>query len=145
MSWSYKITILYLGFVTIIITLITICSRNKEELVAMDYYAQELKYQDKIDATNNEFALKESIDHQVNEKQIVLSVPLNWLSKGLNGEIFFYCPANSKKDVGIKMQFDSTGKQFILKTRLLKGTYKMRLSWISEKKNYYKENIITVN
>jgi len=136
---------LYLGFIGIIITLVIIAGRNKEELVAKDYYSQELRYQEKIDAINNESALKESIDYEVGEKSIAFNLPGSLKLGNFSGEIFFYCPADSKKDAEFKMSFDHLGKQFISKTTLQKGIYKMKLSWIHEGKNYFKEHIITIN
>lgn len=144
-SWSYRITILYLGFVGIIVSLVIISSRNKEELVAKDYYSQELKYQDRIDAANNANALTKSIEHFIDEENIILTIPLTLLTKDLTGEIHFFCPSDSKKDKKIKLQFNVEGKQIVPKTSLHTGVYKMYLSWTSDHKNYFKENIITIN
>lgn len=144
LSWSYRITFLYLGFVGIIVTLVTISSRNKEELVAKDYYAQELRYQEKINAINNEKALPESISHMVNEEGITLSCP-PVMGKEVNGEISFYCPSNSKKDISFKMMFNEEGKQIISRNKLQSGIYKLKLSWNFSGKNYFKEEVITIN
>ncbi|MGZ3900705.1 MAG: FixH family protein [Bacteroidia bacterium] len=144
LSWSYRITFLYLGFVGIIVTLVTISSRNKEELVAKDYYAQELRYQDKINAINNEKALAESISHQVDESSITLMLPAV-LEKEISGEINFYCPADSKKDISFKMMFNKEGKQVISKSKVQRGIYKLRLSWNVSGKSYFKEEVITIN
>ncbi len=128
----------------IIITLVITASRNKEELVAKDYYSQELKYQDKIDAINNEAALVKSIDHEVKSDLIVLALPPNLLKNELSGEIVFYCPSDSKKDLKIKMEFDTAGKQFIPTKLLQKGVYGMKLSWDGNGKKYFKEHVITI-
>lgn len=144
LSWSYRIMFLYLGFVGIIVTLVTISSRNKEELVSKDYYAQELLYQDKINAINNEKALRESISHQVSESSVIFALPLEFIGK-INGDISFYCPADSKKDVSFKMLFGKEGQQIISKTELKKGIYKLRLSWNVSGKQYFKEDVITIN
>jgi len=50
MSWGKKITILYIGFVLLIVSMVTISASHKIELVSKDYYAQELDYQQKINA-----------------------------------------------------------------------------------------------
>jgi len=143
MSWAYRIIILYAGFVGIIITLITISSRNKEELVSKDYYAQELKYQDKIDAVSNEKLLPETITHSVNASAIVLYSPLNLLYD-LNGEIYFFCPSDSRNDKRLRMNFNKEGIQLINKSVLQPGIYKMKLSWKNSDKNYYREEVITI-
>jgi len=141
MSWSYRITALYLGFVGIIITLVVIASRQKIELESKDYYLQELKYQDKLDAIKNTNELTASITHIVNENAIVLNLPLE--QGTVTGEIYFFCPANSDNDVDVKMNFYN-GQQQIQKSLLRPGAYKMRLSWTAQNKNYFKEEVITI-
>ena len=46
MSWGIKITILYLGFVALILTLVFTCFGHKSELEYKDYYVRELKFQE---------------------------------------------------------------------------------------------------
>ncbi len=144
MSWSYRITILYLGFMAIILTLVTLSMKNSDELVAADYYSQELKYQDKIDAINNTNTLTESISHEINDKAIALSLPVGFKPAEVNGEIYFFCPSNSKFDLKIKMNFDASGKQVIAKYLLKPSAYKMNLTWTTGGKKYFKEEVINI-
>jgi len=41
MNWGLKITLLYVGFVAMILTLVFKASGEKVDLVTKDYYAQE--------------------------------------------------------------------------------------------------------
>jgi hypothetical protein len=118
--------------------------RQTVELESKDYYAQELKYQDRIDATNNANALSNSIEHEINGKQVILTMPAEQLSKDFYGEIYFFCPADGLRDVKVKMQFDANGKQVVDVAAMQKGAYKMKLSWKSNGKNFYKEDIISL-
>ena len=145
LSWSYRIVILYTGFVAIIVTLVTICMRQTVELESKDYYAQELKYQERIDATKNANALPNSIAHEVNGKQVILSIATELLTKDFSGEVYFFCPSDGLRDVKVKMQFDATGKQVLDVAAMQKGAYKMKLSWSSNGKAYYKEDVITLH
>lgn len=143
MSWSYRITILYLGFVAIIVTLVTIASRQKIELESKDYYLQELKYQDKMMAIENAGKLSWSIDHAVDVETVTFTIPAEHVTT-VSGEIYFFCPSNSDNDVKIKMNFDIDGKQIISKTKLKTGAYKLKLSWSVKGKDYFKEEVITI-
>ncbi len=143
MSWSYRITILYLGFVAIIVTLVTIASRQKIELESKDYYLQELKYQDKIEAIENTGKLTWNMQHSVDAENITLMIPSEYVSSVV-GEIYFFCPANSDNDLTVKMNFDKEGKQIISKSKLKAGAYKLKLSWSASGKNYFKEEVITI-
>ena len=53
MSWGTKIAFLYLSFATMIGVMVYKSVTQSVDLVAPNYYEQELKYQDKIDGINN--------------------------------------------------------------------------------------------
>ncbi|MEO6304352.1 MAG: FixH family protein [Bacteroidia bacterium] len=144
MSWGIRITIVYTGFVVLISSLVFISASNKSELVAKDYYSQELKYQDRIDAIENEKQLKISIEYTLEEEQIILMYPQTEIDKTFNGEILFFRPSDASKDLKINLNFDQDGKQVIKKSKLIKGIYKMCITWKNNNKMFYKEQIITM-
>ena len=57
MSWGTRIAIVYISFVVMIVTLIILCTGENIDLEYKDYYARELKYQDKLEAITNERSL----------------------------------------------------------------------------------------
>ena len=144
MNFGGKIVILYLSFVTLILTLVFNCYSMDVDLVSSDYYAQEINFQQKINATNNEKDLKSSITHSLNDKSITLTIDSALMSKDFNGTINFFRPSDSKKDVQLKMNFVNN-EQVIDTKQLVHGAYKMQLSWTSNQKNYFKEEVIFIN
>lgn len=144
MNFGVKVTIGYLSFVALILTLVFMSFGEKVELVSKDYYAQELKFQDKIDAINNEKALEKSISHSISGKQITLVADSALISKDFSGDINFFRPSDSDLDVKMKMNFNN-GQQVIDTKDLTHGTYKMQLSWISNGKHFFKEEVIFIN
>lgn len=144
MNFGVKITILYLSFVALILTLVFMCFRQNVELVSKDYYAQEIKFQDKINAINNEKNLAGSISHSVNGKQIALTIDSTLVSDDFEGTVNFFRPSDSSKDFQVKMNF-TNNEQVISGTELIHGTYKLQLSWVSNKTNYFKEEVIFIN
>ena len=143
MSWGKKITVLYLAFVALIVTLVVLCFGQKVELETKDYYAQEIKFQDKIDAISNEKNLATTITHQLQGTQIILNADSSLLSKGLEGTINFYRPSDSSKDMNLKMIF-TNNQQIINTSTLIHGVYKMQLSWVSNDTKYFKEDVIFI-
>src|ERR1041385_2853899 len=139
MSWRIRITIVYLCFVALIVSMVVISASNKSELVAKDYYAQELNYQQRIDAIANEQALAESVMHEIKQAGINFFYPVTEQQKDFSGEIVFFRPSDSSKDLKLKLQFDSEGNLFVSKKILSKGLYKMCISWHNKGKDYYKE------
>ena len=143
MSWGKKITVLYLAFVVLIVTLVVLCFGQKVELETKDYYAQEIKFQDKIDAISNEKNLASTITHQLQGTQIILNADSSLLSAGLEGTINFYRPSDSSKDMNLKMIF-TNNQQIINTLTLIHGVYKMQLSWLSNGTKYFKEDVIFI-
>ncbi len=143
-NWGVKITIVYSGFVVLITSMVMISSSHKVDLVAKDYYAQELNYQQKIDALTREKQLKETIDYQLTESGILLHAAPGCISGNFKGEVLFFRPSDSAMDLKQKLSFNSEGEQLIPKAALHKGIYKMCLSWENHSVTYYKESIITI-
>ena len=144
MNFGGKIVILYLSFVALILTLVFNCYSMDVDLVSTDYYAQEINFQQKINATNNEKDLKSSITHVINGKSVILSIDSALLSNDFNGTITFFRPSDSKKDVSLKMNF-TNNEQVIDAKELIHGAYKLQLSWTSNQKKYFKEDVIFIN
>ncbi len=144
MSWGIRITLLYLGFVAMIVTMVVLTTQQNIDLEYKDYYTRELNYQDKIDATANEQALSQSVEHQVQDKNLFLKVPMSFLTNGFRGELHFYCPADASKDVNLPMEFDSNGELLINRNTFSKGMYKLRMSWNMHEKNYFKEIVLNL-
>ncbi|MBL7894912.1 MAG: FixH family protein [Bacteroidia bacterium] len=144
MSWGFRITILYLSFVALIVTLVVLCYGQKVELVSKDYYRQELQYQDRIDAINNANAATHTINHAVEANGVLLTASAEFMQAGFEGMVNFFRPSDSSKDFKTELKFDADGKQMITGDKLEKGLYKMQLSWQSGGKNYFKEQVITI-
>lgn len=145
MNFGGKIVVLYLSFVALILTLVFMSYGQKVELVSTDYYAQEINFQQKINATNNEKSLAgESITHSMNDNSIVLKIDSTLLSNDFKGTVTFFRPSDSSKDIQLKMNFVNN-EQIIDSKELIHGAYKLQLSWTSNQKNYFKEEVIFIN
>lgn len=142
MNWGTRITILYLGFVTLILVLAFTCFGQKVELESKDYYAKELKFQDQLDATTNANSLPERIEHTITERSVEIEFPKEILTPDLKGSIIFFRPSDSSKDRMIPIAPNADGKQLLNDKSFIKGVYKMQISFSSNGKNYYQEDII---
>ena len=144
MSWGIRITVLYVSFMILIATMVIVSSSSKAELVAKDYYAQELNYQQRITAISNEQELNESICHELMNGNFVLSFPSENKSTDFKGELVFFRPSDSSKDVKLKLNFDEQGRQVIDTRSYTKGVYKICISWHNNGKEFYKEEVINL-
>lgn len=141
MSWGIRITILYLGFVALILTLMFTCFGHKTELEYTDYYAREIHFQKQIDARNNAEQLTRPIEYSVDQQSVKILLPPELLSQDLSGNVNFLRPSDSSKDKTFELKLNEKGEQVL--AGFDKGVYKMNLSFSSQGKDYFKEAIIT--
>jgi hypothetical protein len=143
MNWGYKILIAYGLFVAGIAFLMIKSYGENTDLVATDYYAQELKYQQKIDESGRVNALAGKVVYEVVNNKITIHFPTDFDGQIVSGVCLLYYPANKNKD--IKKEF-STGNA-VVEMELPQGTsglYELQLSWQVNKLNYYFEKKIFI-
>ena len=144
MSWGIKITGLYLGFVALILTLVIVSSTQKVELESKDYYAQELKYQDRINAVSNTNSLSKDITVLVAEKQVTIEYPVKGDENKVSGKIWFYSAADMASDKHFEITSNIDGKQVFSRSVFNPGPYKVRVTWSTNGKEYFSEKSITL-
>ncbi len=142
MGWGTRIAILYLSFVALIIGLAFVCFGEKVELESPDYYAKELAFQGQLDATNNANAMPVEIAHVVKDKSVEVIFPKELIAADFKGSAKFFRPSDSSLDRIIILKPSADGMQLLSAEGLVKGVYKLQLSFSSNGKNYYKEDVI---
>ena len=68
MSWGWKITILYGGFVTMMVTLVVLCTQQDIPLVTKNYYEEDLNYESHMERVANSKQLEEDVKVVYNQK-----------------------------------------------------------------------------
>jgi hypothetical protein len=137
-SWGYKITFVYLAFVTGMLFLVYKANQQKFDLVTEDYYGEELKYQNVIDQKANVAQLSSApvIKHSVD--QISVQLPEEFLNKEVKGEVFLYRASDASKD--IRKPFTIVGNNINVQLpQPLSGLYELKLSWQANGKNFFSE------
>lgn len=143
MNWGTKILIVYVAFIAGILFMVFKSSSQKTDLVTTDYYAKELKYQDKIDEMNRVVALSAPVKYVLTGNSLVIKFPNDFTGKKLTGEVVLYCPSDENKD--IRQQFsvlDETLKMNIPASA--GGLYLLQLSWQDGGVSYYFEKKIFI-
>ncbi len=136
MNWGYKILVVYLVFVIGIVIMVFKSSSQKIDLVTADYYAKELKHQDKIDAVKRTEALATKLKYTIAKNQLAITLPSAFESKEAKGTVLLYCPSDDNKDV--KKDFAiGNGTTNVELPKSIKGIYELQVSWEAEGKAYY--------
>lgn len=142
-SWGVRIAFLYIGFVALIVFLVTGSMKQDVDLVADDYYEQELVYQQVLDAGKNQSTLSEPLQIHANETNVTIDFPDEFDDKMITGNIHFYSPQKPAWDKRVAMNgIQSTID--IPRADLQRTGYKIKVSWNVDGKSYYQESDINL-
>ena len=141
MNWGTKITLSFIAFVSIIITMVVISMRQDISLVAKDYYVQEIAYQDQINRIRNnedlgEFKTEVTYDRDKNE--ILLNAPG---ADQMNGKIYFFRPSDASLDKKYTIRIQN-GKQVFLASDFERGLWRVKVNWQQGEKEFYTEKVL---
>jgi nitrogen fixation protein FixH len=143
MNWGHKITLVYVGFVVFMLTLVVLCIKQKDIfLVTENYYSDELAYETHIQKVKNANALGKELQILVKNNVDSVYLDLTKQSIGSIGSVVFYRPSSEKMDYKIPMNLDYNGQQKIYTGKLADGLWTVKLEWEKAGKEYYKEEKI---
>ena len=137
-NWGHKILGIYLVFITGIAFMVVMSSRQKIDLVTPDYYAEEIKFQEKIDEKNNASKLSAPIQYKIVNGDLVLQFPKEFDGKKLKGELMIYCPSDVNKDIRRTLDVSENTMKITL-PELNKGAHIIKIKWSCEGIQYYFE------
>ena len=139
--WGYKIMIVYLFFVVGIVVLVIKSTMQKFELVQPDYYADELKYQTVIDASQRAKNFQVELNVQKQAGKLNIMLPKEFSNKKVTGKAHLYYAADIQKDIVKK--FETNNGAFTIETfSTTKGNYTLKLEVMKEGVSYYYEQKI---
>lgn len=105
------IVITIIAFMSFILYFVITMSTDKAfayDLVTEDYYQQELKFQDEIDAEQNLANLKEEVTITSTQEGLQIKFPSNFSKEKLQGKVFLYRPSNKQLDFEIPISISNT-------------------------------------
>lgn len=143
MNWGYKIILAYSIFVGGIVFLMIKSSGENADLVTPDYYAQELKYQQRIDETKRAVDLPEKITYEIKTDKIQVQFPRYFLGTRISGTIVLYYPADKTRDIRQPFVAEDLSASINF-TGTVKGLYELQISWEANGQQYYFEKKINI-
>ncbi|MGA9239775.1 FixH family protein [Robiginitalea sp.] len=144
-NWGTGIFLSFVAFIVFILYFVVLSFRDPQsnhDLVTEDYYQQELKYQQDLDAADN--LNKTGWQLQVAKTSEGLSVrfPETLAPEKIKGTVSLYRPSNKQLDFKTPIQL-SERQLLIPKSRLLDGRWDIRIEWTYEGKPYLYQNKMT--
>jgi hypothetical protein len=139
MSWGTKIALTYIIFVVITLGIVLFAMTKDVDLVTENYYEKELVYQNQIDKMNRANSLSEKVTVMKDESSLSFVFPKDFDYYAVEGEIHFYRPDNSKRDVIFPIQLDSSYMQIVYTDKFDKGMWKLNVDWAVKNTTYFNE------
>jgi nitrogen fixation protein FixH len=137
--WPPSIIAFFVVAICFTTGIVIYCSRVKVDLVAEDYYEQEVHYQDVLDRSHHAAALpsKASVVYEPATRCIQVKLPTDQAKAGTTGWIQLYRPSAEAMDRKLPLQIDARGAQTIDAANLSDGLWHVRLSWSQGGTEYY--------
>ncbi|MGB3618936.1 MAG: FixH family protein [Catalinimonas sp.] len=141
MNWGHKIALGYAGFVALIVTLVVLCVRQDMPLVAVDYYRQEIEYQDRIDQIENARTAEEALrfDYDGRARRLVVGFP-----DGAEGEVHFFRPDDAQRDFRVAVAPNAAGQQEIDLVGRRAGLWRVKMTWRVGEQAFYDERRVVL-
>lgn len=144
MHWGNKLLLVFAGFGCLMTYMVYKCMQSPVNLVAKEYYRDELAYQAVIDSKTQAAQLQTKVILQQENEQISIQLPREMKDQAVRGQVHFYCAADAGRDRRFDLQVNRDGWQQVSRAALLPGRYLVKLSWEAGNKHYYTEEPFTI-
>ena len=142
-NWGNGITVAIILFMGFILFMVFKMVSTNTDLYVEDYYNQEIKFQDKIDAKSNLASLKGAFKLEVKEKVIEVTFPDDFRNKIVTGQVNMYKPDNAKLDKSYKINLNNN-IHYVMLNDLVKGNYTLTVDMIEGEIRYLYEREFTI-
>lgn len=141
-NWGHGIIVTFVLFGAFMAYFYINMSKESIELVGKNYYADGQAFQKKINERDETAALssKASLKFSTDYQQANIQFP----SSVTGGIVEFYRPSNANLDKTLSVSADTTGLALINTPFLVKGPWKVSLTWEKDGKSYIVEQRIQI-
>lgn len=142
--WPYGIIGTFVVFIASLAIFVSFAVANDVELVAKDYYQQEIEYGAQMERLRRTQALAESpqIELSPNGQTVLVGLPAAHRTSEIKGSVQFYFPADVNGDHSAPLQLSVDGTQEFEINHLPTGRCRVKLRWTFEAEEYYHEETL---
>jgi hypothetical protein len=135
-TWGNAIFLVMTAFILLMTSFMIRAASNQEELVAENYYEQEVKYQQQIDKLNNTGSLSDDVLMEIVGTELIITFPAEVKGMTLSGELYLQRPSDSRADARIPVRVDAHGRMTVPVDQRLTGAYNALLEWKAGENEY---------
>ncbi|WP_420318564.1 FixH family protein [Ekhidna sp.] len=140
MNWGNKIVVAFILFAAFIGYMVVRAFQEDFDLVAEDYYAQEINYQQKLNKLANAADKEKSVIVKQKGDEIFLTFP----DAQAEGSIHFYHPSRKMFDREFEIDLTAGKTQKIDRSQLIAGSYRVNITWQTADQDYYQQSSIYI-
>jgi hypothetical protein len=144
--WPVAIIAFFVVAVISAVSFVVFCNRNPADLIASDYYDQEIRFQGQIDRVERTqiAAPGATVHYDASNNAITITLPPEHASAQPTGNIDLYRPSALAQDQHLKLAISAAGQQQIDASKLAGGLWKVRVHWSAAGKDYFLDQKIVV-
>lgn len=137
-SWGHGVVIALFAFIVFILSMLFLFPNGQKnsEMVTDNYYEEELKYQDVIDAKKRADQLQEKPVYGQDKNGITITFPKDYDNSNTTVKFVLNRTDDQNLDIKKSVQLDAN-KSFLIPSKVLRlGNYTLRLNWTKDKTDY---------
>ncbi|MDF2192386.1 FixH family protein [Paraflavitalea sp. CAU 1676] len=139
MNWGNKLILVFVAFGGFMSFMVYRCMQAPVNLVAKEYYRDELAYQQVINGRTAANALGGHVRVQQSSDSILIQLPAAMQQQTVQGSVVFYCAADSRRDRRFDLAVNNDALQVLSRDSLLPGRYVVKVSWKAGTEQFYAE------
>ena len=143
--WPIGIIVFFVVAITYIGGFVIWASNLREDLVANNYYDNEIRYQKELDLLNRtqKIAADVSVAYDSDRRSIVISLPL-LPTQTAAGNLRLYRPSDERLDQTLPLALDAHGIDRFDAKSLSPGLWKIRIEWTVNGQDYLLDRPVVV-
>ncbi len=133
LHWGNALALSFVFFGIFIVVLVVGTFRQTVDLIEENYYDAEVMYQGRMEEMSRVEALPELPSLTQQDARLIIFVPGNHVSEG---KAVFKRPNNAKLDFEVPL---SAGETTVEPLSLIKGSWVVEVSWVTDGLKYFKK------
>lgn len=143
--WPVCIISFFVLFAGAMVGFVVWSTHQRTDLVSRDYYDQEIKYQQRIDATRR--TAEQDLVPKVAFDAATGNIAVQFASAAMTsatGRITLYRPSEAELDQSCELKPDAAGAQLIAAANLKPGLWRVKTEWSTAGQSFYAEDSVVV-
>lgn len=136
MNWGHKITLVFIAFAVLMVSMVVRTFQENTDLVTEEYYLEELNYEQHLQKVHNAKNLEVPIRMHQEAGVLVLTYPD---LPQVEGTILLYRPSDAALDRRFEVSLSPEKKQELSMLGLPAGRYLLKVDWKDADRAYFQE------